>query len=116
FIATTQPRVVGIFAGASPFSGKIGVKIAANRRLGVCTSSGTVGPSFSYGTADAATVIAGDALLADAVATAAGNLVQDENDLLAAADHAMSIPGVLGVLLIKGDKMAARGEIELTPI
>ena len=116
FIATTQPRIVGVFAGASPFSGKIGLKIAARRRLGVCTSSGTVGPSFSYGLADAAVIIAGDAFLADAAATAAGNLVRDEKDLQKAADHAMGIEGVLGALLIKGDKLAARGEIELTPL
>ncbi len=45
--------------------------------LAICTSSGKIGHSVSFGYADAATVIAGDASIADAIATALGNEIGD---------------------------------------
>jgi len=84
--------------------------------LGVCTSSGTVGPSFSYGRADALTVLAPDVLLADAVATAAGNLVQGPDDLLRAVEFALSLEGVIGAVALKGSAMAAQGAVELVDL
>jgi ApbE superfamily uncharacterized protein (UPF0280 family) len=65
------------------------------------------------GRADAAVIIADDAALADAVATAASNMVQDAGDLQKALDFARSIPGVRGGLIILGEKLAAGGEIQL---
>ena len=41
--------------------------------LGICTSSATVGPSLSFGKADAVCVISKSATLADAAASAIGN-------------------------------------------
>jgi ApbE superfamily uncharacterized protein (UPF0280 family) len=59
FISSLHDRVVSIFAGESPLSGKLGLKIrAGDTPLGVCTSSGTVGHSLSLGKADAAVAIA----------------------------------------------------------
>ncbi len=40
---------------------------------GICTSSATVGHSFSFGTADSVTVFSPDPILADATATAICN-------------------------------------------
>ncbi len=117
YLAGREPRLVGIFAGKSPFSNKIAIKIPPRLLpLGVCTSSGTVGPSFSYGIADAAVILAPSPLLADAVATAAGNVVQSDRDVKKAADLAAGIEGVCGALIICGKKMAAWGEIELESI
>jgi ApbE superfamily uncharacterized protein (UPF0280 family) len=48
---------------------------------GICTSSGRVGHSISFGKADAVTIVAADAALADAVATQTCNMVQTEDDL-----------------------------------
>lgn len=110
----TTARIVGLFAGDSPFSGRLGLRIpAAMLPLGVCTSSGTVGPSFSYGRADAATILAPDALLADAVATATANRVQTAADLQGAVEFAVATDGVVGALAIQGSTLAVQGAVEL---
>ena len=115
YLATTKDRIVGIYAGsASPYSGNLGLKIVAKQQpLGVCTSSGTVGPSYSYGKADAAVILAADALLADAAATALGNRVRTPQDVGAAVEFAAALPGVGGALVICQKALAALGEIEL---
>ncbi|MBL7070924.1 MAG: UPF0280 family protein [Candidatus Omnitrophica bacterium] len=114
FIKSDTERRLSIYAGDSPLSGKINLKIAPSGvPLGICTSSGTVGHSKSFGKADAATIIARDAVLADCVATQAGNLVKNADDLQAAIDYARSIEGVTGALVIIGSKLASWGEVEL---
>jgi hypothetical protein len=117
FLKVDGPVTIGLFAGNSPFSGRIGIRIeAAPIPLGICTSSGTVGPSLSLGNADAATIISHDAALADAVATGVGNRVHRPEDLKAAVEWGMKVPGVQGALAILGDKIAALGNIELVPL
>jgi uncharacterized protein len=109
---------VGIFAGPdSPFTGKIGLYFTADRfPLGICTSSGTVGHSLSFGKADAVTVVSRDAALADAAATALGNLVQTPRDINKALDFAPAIPLVDGALIIIQDKIGMWGDLELIAI
>jgi len=117
FLSCPQALKVGIYAGDSPFSGKLAVRIEPGRGpRGLCTSSGKVGPSLSRGRADAAVILAQNALLADAVATATGNLVQSAGDLERAVEFAGKLPGVEGVLIILGDKMAAWGRIRLEEV
>ena len=66
--------VLSVFAGRSPLSGKIGLVIPPDTgQVGICTSAGTVGPSLSFGQADAVVVVCKNILLADAFATALGN-------------------------------------------
>ncbi|MDI6871460.1 MAG: UPF0280 family protein [Bacillota bacterium] len=114
YLASRQPLTVAVFAGESPFTGLLGLRLPPEKLpTGVCTSAGTVGPSLSFGSADAAVVVAPDAALADAVATAAGNRVHSAADLQAAADWALTVPGVAGALLVKGDHLAVAGEVEL---
>ncbi len=117
FIQVAEPVIVGIYAGASPFSGKVGLRVGPTViPLGICTSAATVGPSLSLGKADAATVISKDTALADAVASGVGNRAQSAADLAEAVEWAMSIPGIDGALAIIGDKIAALGNIELVPL
>ncbi len=117
FIQVAEPVIVGIYAGASPFSGRLGLRIGPTViPVGICTSAATVGPSLSLGKADAATVISPDTALADAVASGVGNRVQSASDLAAAVKWAMEIPGVSGALAIIGDKIAAQGNVELVPV
>ncbi len=56
-ILNDQPVLVGIYAGASPIRDLAFEVPSRAKPLGICTSSGTVGPSISFGCADAATVI-----------------------------------------------------------
>lgn len=117
FIRTRRRRVIGVFAGKSVLSHRIGLEVRPeDTPSGVCTSSGTVGHSLSFGCADAAVIVSPSAPLADAVATATGNLVRSADDLEKAVDFALSVPGVSGALVILGDRLAARGKIKLLPI
>jgi ApbE superfamily uncharacterized protein (UPF0280 family) len=109
FIATTKKRRIGTFAGTSSFSGKIFFDIPSDTRLGICTSSGTVGYSFSYGRADAVTVIAPSAALADAAATAVCNRIVKPEDIEGALAFARQVPGVSGVLAVIGEDMGMWG-------
>jgi ApbE superfamily uncharacterized protein (UPF0280 family) len=114
YFCCRQALRVGVYAGASPFSGHLAVEVhAPGQGRGICTSSATVGPSFSRGRADAAVIYGVDALLADAVATAAANMVHAEDDLERAVSFALGIGGIEGALVILGDKLAVRGNMRL---
>lgn len=116
FLRSTRRRYVGVFAGDSPFSHRLALEIPPGLTpLGICTSSGTVGHSLSFGNADAVIILAPGAALADAVATAAANLVRDTADLERAVNFATGIPGVVGAVAIRGDRLAARGRVKLVP-
>ncbi len=114
FLCITKTRAVGVYAGDSPFSGKIGIEIRPEETpAGVCTSSGTVGHSFSTGKADAVVVISRSAPLADAAATAIANMIKSPNDITKGLEKALAIDGVTGVLIIKDDKMGSSGKVTL---
>ena len=115
YLATSRERTIGIFAGDSPLSLKIGIVIGPeDSPLGVCTSSGTVGPSLSFGKADAVCILSKSAALADAAATAVGNIVKEKKDIEAGLERGKEIEGVLGTLIIVGEKMGVWGNVKLT--
>lgn len=116
FLATATERVVAVQAGQSPLSGKIGLRIPAPSRLGICTSSATVGHSLSFGKADAGMIIADDASLADAMATAFTNRVKRPEDVQPALEWAQGIAGVRQALAIIGETMGVWGEFELVRV
>jgi len=114
FLKSLIKRTIGIYAGSSPLSGKIGLEIEADDTpLGICTSSGTVGHSLSYGKADAAVVISQSPTLADAAATAVGNMVVQPDDIQTAIEFAKSVEGLRGVLIIKDDKVGLWGDVNV---
>ena len=114
FIKVSEPVNIGIYAGDSPLSGKLALQIKPGQTpIGICTSSGTVGPSISFGRADAAIALSQSTPLADAVATALGNRVQDPGEFETALEFARKIEGITGALLICGDQIAVWGDIEL---
>ncbi len=114
FLKSPRKRVVGIYAGKSPLTGKIGLEIEGETTpLGICTSSGTVGHSLSFGRADAVVVLSPSATLADAAATAIGNMVKQASDISRAVERAEAIAGVSGVVIIKGDNIGLWGEVKV---
>ena len=105
---------ISVFAGQSPLSEKIGLHIpAADFPLGICTSSGTVGPSLSLGRADAVMIVCKDVMLADSYATAMANRIKTVNDLQPVIDRISDIPEILGAIAVKDDRMAITGQFEL---
>lgn len=105
---------ISVFAGASPLSEKVGLHIQAkDSPLGICTSSGTVGPSLSFGKADAVMIICEDVLLADSYATVFANYVRKAEDITPVIEKIGKISDIISALLIKDDKMGAIGKFEL---
>jgi len=117
FIKTKKTCTVGVYAGESPLSGKIAINIPPSQTpLGVCASAGTVGHSLSFGKADAVVILSQNTCLADAVATSVGNRIQNEDDIEKSLSFAKGIRDILGILIIKGEKIGIWGEVEISPI
>jgi hypothetical protein len=115
YLDLQEEATVGVYAGPnSPFKGKIALRFSAQEfPLSICTSSGKIGHSHSFGNADAVTVVAKDGALADAAATALANLVRGPADIGAALHQAQQISAVLGVLIIIEDRLGIWGDLEL---
>lgn len=113
YIITTRPRTIAIFAGDSPLSNRVALQLPGPCELSVCTSSGTVGHSRSFGKADAALIASEDGAFADAAATALGNRVSSPSDIEAALEWAASLDGVRQALIIVGSAMGVWGELEI---
>jgi ApbE superfamily uncharacterized protein (UPF0280 family) len=114
YLRSLGKRLIGIYAGKSPLTGKIGLEInGQDTPMGICTSSGTVGHSLSYGKADAVIVLAKSTTLADAAATAIGNLIVQPEDIPSGIEFARGIDGLGGVIIIQGDKMGLWGEVKI---
>jgi len=114
FIKTLKKRIVGVYAGKSKFTNRIGIEILPEYTpLGICTSSGTVGHSLSFGTSDAVVVISPSTTLADAAATAIGNIIKEKEDINKGIEFAKKTKGIDGILIIKGDSIGVWGKINL---
>ncbi|MFO7839242.1 MAG: UPF0280 family protein [Desulfosalsimonadaceae bacterium] len=117
FVKLDAPFTLAIDAGASPLSYKIGLRLDASvRPLGVCTSSGTIGHSLSFGRADAVCVVSESCALADAAATAIGNRVKAAEDIDAAIAFGRWITGVSAVAVIVGDRVGLWGDTAIVPV
>ncbi|MFQ5810495.1 MAG: UPF0280 family protein [Armatimonadota bacterium] len=117
FMRSRRERIVSIYAGESPFTHRIGLRIPAERTpVGICTSSGTVGHSKSLGTADAVVVAAADTALADAAATAVANRVKSDDDVDRALEWGRTVDGVAHIVVIKGSKLGVWGDLEIVPV
>ena len=113
FLQSIAPRRIVIYAGSSVLSNKIFLKIKdAKKGISICTSSGTVGPSFSRGKADAVTVLSSSGTLADAAATAIGNIIQKKEDIAKGLAFAKTITGLTGIIIIKADQIGLWGDID----
>ena len=117
YLRTLNPAAVGIYAGRSPLSLKVGIRVGGEERpIGVCTSSGTVGHSLSMGSADAVSIVSPSCALADAVATATANRIRTRTDIKSAIAYAKAVDGIEGVVVIKGDRIGAWGNLEIVPL
>lgn len=114
YIKSDQDRLIGIYAGNSVLSGKFAIEIQKDLfPVGVCTSSATVGHSFSMGKADAAVVISKTCAVADAFATAFCNRIKKTEDIAPALEWVNGFDEVIGAVAIMNDKIGAIGNIKL---
>jgi len=114
FLKLKENLVLSVYAGQSALSEKIGVVIPAGETpLGVCTSAATVGPSLSFGKADAVMVICKSTTLADAFATAFGNKVKSANDIDVVLKFSEKYSEILSIIIICEGKVGIRGTFEV---
>jgi hypothetical protein len=108
----SKPVTIGVYTGESAIK-DTGFRLEPREGItGVCTSSGTVGPSISLGNSDAATVFARDAALADAAATALGNIIKsDRKEDIEAAIDSFDIDGIDGFVVITHSHVGFRGKV-----
>jgi ApbE superfamily uncharacterized protein (UPF0280 family) len=104
-----RPVRVGVHAGSAALSNRIAFVVPPQETiLGICTSSATVGPSISFGIADAVTIFSHDVALSDAWATAVCNEIRpDDQSVLDRVDPAE----VAGIFAIMGDVTVRWGEL-----
>jgi len=114
FVRSDRPTRFALYAGQhSPFSDRIQFEVEAISGLGVCTSSGSVGPSVSLGKADAVVAIASDAAFADAAATAIANRIKSPEDIEAIVNNKEYQSLLSGLIACAGDKIGFYGDIEI---
>lgn len=114
YLKSSVDRSILVYAGSSPFSNKIALKFSGNEKgIGVCTSSGTIGHSLSFGKADAVVVVSRDTLVADAAATAICNIIKTPLDVEKGINLAKTIPLVEGIVIIIGSTMGAYGNVNI---
>jgi ApbE superfamily uncharacterized protein (UPF0280 family) len=104
---------VAVAAGEEPLSKRFGFRLT-EFPIGVATSSGRFSHALSFGDAEAATIFCKNASLADAAATAVGNVVKGEDveaAIKAGIRTGMSIEGVEGVLIIYKGQVGTAGKI-----
>jgi len=113
--ASTQPLIVGIYAGSSPVSGRMGFHLdLEDFPIGIATSSATVSHALNFGEADAAVVVADTASLADAAAKAVCNSVVGEDvqaSVQSGLETAEGIRGVRGALVIRRNYVGTVGRL-----
>ena len=115
FLKTRHARLIGIYSGRSKLWNNLCIKIKPkDTPLGICTSSGTIGHSLSFGSADSVVILSKSVSLADAVATATCNRINSKQDLQKALDFARSIKGVSGVIIILKNNLVSWGKVEFS--
>jgi ApbE superfamily uncharacterized protein (UPF0280 family) len=114
YLFLKEDLLITVFAGDSPLSEKIGVVVPASETpCGLCTSSGTVGPSVSFGSADAVMVACYSPPVADAWATALANRVKTPEDIDAVLKYSEQFSEILSLVIICQDKTGIRGIFEV---
>ena len=109
-----EPLKLALFAGeASPFAGRLAFEISASAGIAVCTSSGRVGPSLSFGLADAVVAIHESGAFADAAATAIANRIHTPSDVARVVAEEKEEERLQGLIACAGDQLGLWGDFEL---
>jgi len=108
---------VGFFANFESEFNRLALLIPPGE-YGVCTSSGKIGHSISFGRADATCVIAKQASIADAFATKYGNMLKSERHIDKIIDFVKEDvdkkQNILGAIFIYGKRLLVYGNVKLS--
>ena len=114
-IAMSSDRIshIGLFAGEKGFE-DVALEIPpTNGICGICSSSGKIGPSVSFGSSGICTVFSKNVILADCCATALGNMIREgtPEEMSASAESICDVEGVDGCLCVCGGRIAICGTV-----
>jgi ApbE superfamily uncharacterized protein (UPF0280 family) len=114
-IDSEQSMKLALYAGNNELNLNLGFLIKKeNCPIGVATSSATVGHAISLGQADAVTIFANNATLADGAATAIANIVKGddiEKSIKKGLDATEDIEGVFGAFISRENQVGQVGKI-----
>ena len=116
-IALTNEKTVlcGIYSNNKVLGNKIAFEIKPQKKLGICTSSGKIGHSISFGQADSVTVISKSPSTSDGLATriandAVGETAEDKvSNALETSENYKEF--FKGVLIISDDSIGTVGKL-----
>ena len=110
---SNQPVDIALAAGDAPLSREMGFRLK-EFPLGLATSSGRFSHALSFGDAEAVTVFAVDAGVADAASTAVANLIKGDDVrgvIRQGIDRDLSIDGVKGVFILYRGVVGKAGQV-----
>ncbi|MFX0186724.1 MAG: UPF0280 family protein [Candidatus Hodarchaeota archaeon] len=114
-IDSVKPMKIALYAGNNELNLNVGFLIEKkDNPIGIGTSSATVGHAISLGEADAVTIFADNATLADGAATAIANLVKGndiEKSIKKGLDAVDDIEGVRGAFISRENNVGQVGKI-----
>lgn len=114
FLLCSSTATVALYAGeSSPFRDRLAFRLEASGGMGVCTSSGVVGPSLSLGKADAVMAVSRDCAFADAAATAIANRVKSPRDVDPIIEEEAGKGRLEALVICCGNKLGVWGSLEL---
>lgn len=118
YLFSKRQTTIEIYTGARTCYGRVGICLPpCPDGVSVCTSSGSVGHSLSFGNADAVTVVADHGSDADAAATFLANNTNSGTDIPAVLKMASSRDDVIGVAVLIDGQIGLIGErIALCPL
>jgi len=114
YIKSSHDVIAGLFLKSKYFKDNLKIKIKKELLpCGIASSSGTLGHSLSLGRSDLIVVVCKSAILADSAATAAGNMINVKEDIEKTLNYFKSFKEIIGMVIIKDDKIGLCGDIEL---
>ncbi len=118
YMISSGPRTVGLLPDPRCHA-VVGFMVPASAMpTAVCSSSATVGHSLSLGHGELACVVAPDAAIADAAATAFCNMLQGPDDVERVTTHAAALQqhGIRAVFVQCAGRIGVWGDLELTAL
>lgn len=115
FMKLVYPATVSVYAGESVLSEKISLVVKPDETpVSICTSSGRVGHSLSFGKADACMIACRSGAMADAYATAFCNMVKSKDMVRKITEKALQKADILSVVIIMDDSVGLGGQLEFS--
>lgn len=113
YFISDRPIDIAIKAGETPLSKRVGFRLK-EFPIGVATSSGLFSHALSFGEAEAVTIFAENAGIADAAATAVANTVKGDDEervVETAVELGLTIEGVRGVFILYRGHVGLGGKV-----